>query len=589
MHWASWFRSLPGLSAQKQNRRRQHVRLALEQLEDRVVPYSVSGDAWPHPNLITISFMPDGTPLSSAVGSTITSNLFSAFNAKFGSTAAWENQILKAAQAWAQQTNINFEVVPDSGASSGSGNYQQGNPSFGDIRVGGYVFGNSTLATTYMPPPVNNYSLAGDITFNTGEGFHVGSTYDLFSVAAHEFGHALGLDHTSAGTGPVMYPSYTGMKSALSADDVAGIRNIYSDNNARTSDGVGNTATTATNLNPLISSSLTALDANLNLASTSQTDWFSSTAPARAGSTMTVQVQSQGLSLLSPKVTVYAANGSTVLGSASGLNQYGTTLDVTVTGVSAGQQYLVKVQGADTTPFSTGAYALALNFGKGATPVAASPNTQVANGSPPSGGGGAAEGSGTGDSLLDSIPTILGLVTGTGTGNNSLIGAAPSDYTVRVYLVSGSGNRTFIGSTVAQNNSWSLPLSAALGNGSYTFVANTVDPLGNLSALSAPLTVVIDLVSVVGSVLHGLLPATRAGATAGVTVSVNSQPPTTAAGSLVTFIDGNTILGPVGADTHDHQTFTGPTLAKGKHNVSVFTTDAQGNGGLPSDPLVFQI
>src|SRR5262249_54748750 len=75
----------------------------LDALESRLLLYSASGNAWPHPQLITISFEPDGTNLSG-----YSSNLFSTFNAKFGSTSAWENAILTAAQLWAQQTNINF-------------------------------------------------------------------------------------------------------------------------------------------------------------------------------------------------------------------------------------------------------------------------------------------------------------------------------------------------------------------------------------------------------------------------------------------------------------------------------------------------
>ena len=157
------------------------------------------------------------------------------FNAKFGSPAVWENQILRAAQVWAQQTNINFALVPDDGAPSGSGNYEQGNPGFGDIRIGGYDFGNSTLAYTFYPPPANNYSIAGDIAFNTGQVWNIGSTYDLFTVAAHEIGHALGLGESSAASA-IMYGSYNGVKTALASDDIAGIRNIYSSNNARTPD-----------------------------------------------------------------------------------------------------------------------------------------------------------------------------------------------------------------------------------------------------------------------------------------------------------------------------------------------------------------
>jgi hypothetical protein len=90
-------------------------------------------------------------------------------------------------------------------------------------------------------------------------------------------------------------------------------------------------------------------------------------------------------------VTVYGPNGQTVLASASGLNQHGTTLSLTVSGVTAGEQLYVKVQGADSTVFSTGNYAMTLNFGSGASPTVPLPNTTVADGTPISGGGGEAE------------------------------------------------------------------------------------------------------------------------------------------------------------------------------------------------------
>jgi hypothetical protein len=70
-------------------------------LESRVVPYALTGNSWPNPQLITISFMPDGTTIATSGTQFVGSNLFSKFNAKFGSAAAWENVILKAAQSWA--------------------------------------------------------------------------------------------------------------------------------------------------------------------------------------------------------------------------------------------------------------------------------------------------------------------------------------------------------------------------------------------------------------------------------------------------------------------------------------------------------
>src|SRR5918995_7060825 len=92
------------------NRSRASVRrdrLDLESLESRVVLYGASGNFWPSAQVVTISFMPDGTNIGGK-----SSNLMAAFNAKFGSAATWQNVILKSAQVWAQQTNINFVVVP---------------------------------------------------------------------------------------------------------------------------------------------------------------------------------------------------------------------------------------------------------------------------------------------------------------------------------------------------------------------------------------------------------------------------------------------------------------------------------------------
>ena len=71
------------------------------------------------------------------------------------------------------------------------------------------------------------------MTFNTGQSFNIGSTYDLFTVAMHEFGHALGLNESSVSSA-VEYATYTGKKTGLASDDIAGIRSIYSANGPRT-------------------------------------------------------------------------------------------------------------------------------------------------------------------------------------------------------------------------------------------------------------------------------------------------------------------------------------------------------------------
>jgi hypothetical protein len=413
----------------------------LEGLESRVVPYATTGNAWPNPQLITISFVPDGTIVGTSNGGYVYSNLFATFNAKFGSPARWENIILQAAQTWAQQANINIAVVPDSGVAEGAGNDMQGDPTMGDVRISGFTFSSNALAMAAFPPPANNYSVAGDVSFNTAQNFNVGYTYDLYSVALHEFGHALGLAHASS-SAAVMYQNYTGARKGLNSDDIAGGQTIYA---ARTPDqfdtGAGdNSFAAAANIQSTINpSSLTAVANGLNLVNTSDVAYYTFTAPAGSSSSLTVTVQSKGLSQLTPTLTVFGADQMTVLGSASGAGQYGTTLTVTIPNVKAGQQYYVKVAGVDASAFSTGAYALTLNFGNGASPTVAQPYTTTPNGATQSSGGTAAYSTGSSSGsggllggvaggLFNTVSKTLGFLGSlVGLDTNSGLGAAVGD------------------------------------------------------------------------------------------------------------------------------------------------------------------
>ena len=61
-----------------------------------MVLYSATGNAWMNPEVITISFMPDGTNMGGPV-----SNLQSTFNSNANLAGRWEQQFLQAAQTWA--------------------------------------------------------------------------------------------------------------------------------------------------------------------------------------------------------------------------------------------------------------------------------------------------------------------------------------------------------------------------------------------------------------------------------------------------------------------------------------------------------
>jgi hypothetical protein len=77
---------------------------------------------------------------------------------------------------------------------------------------------------------VNPGCIAGDTHFDEAETWVSpsggGAGIDLATVAAHEFGHALGLNH-SADPNALMAPFYTGRRAFLSLDDIRGIISIY--------------------------------------------------------------------------------------------------------------------------------------------------------------------------------------------------------------------------------------------------------------------------------------------------------------------------------------------------------------------------
>lgn len=86
----------------------------------------------------------------------------------------------------------------------------------------------NTLAHAFYPPPCGG-SHAGECHFDEAETWSLtgaGGTFDLETVALHEIGHLLGLDHSSVG-GSVMFPSYGGVRRALTQDDIDGIRRLY--------------------------------------------------------------------------------------------------------------------------------------------------------------------------------------------------------------------------------------------------------------------------------------------------------------------------------------------------------------------------
>jgi hypothetical protein len=355
---------------------------------------------------VTISFMPDGTQTGGGP-----SNLFATMNAKFGSPGAWEPQMILAAQQWAAQSNLNLFVVGDNGTPIGGGAYLQGDPGMGDIRIGGLNMSTTgPLAYTSFPPPANNFSISGDMLFNTAYTWNIGSQYDIFTVATHEFGHALGLGH-STDPNAAMYAGYTGSKG-INSDDSAGIRAIYSGGNPRSPDafdGANSTWQTSTDLTGYINPrSNTVLMQNLDIYSLTTPEWFVVRAPSNTAGNPLIMVQTLYQSMLFQQVYVYS--GGNLIGSGNvGYPWNGSILDVGLAGITPGQMIYIEVTSATTMPFGVGNYALAVNFGPGPTPSVGPPATATYDGNPIVFGGSIAEVRGiserNGDRFPDPPPT----------------------------------------------------------------------------------------------------------------------------------------------------------------------------------------
>ncbi|XP_051692184.2 matrix metalloproteinase-25 [Oryctolagus cuniculus] len=171
--------------------------------------YALSGSVWPKRTLTwRVRSFPRSSRLSQETVRTLLSYALAVWGAESGLT-------FHEVDARHQEPDIHIDFARA---------YHQDSYPFDGL--------GGTLAHAFFP---GEHPISGDTHFDDEETWTFGSKdgegTDLFAVAVHEFGHALGLGHSSA-PNSIMRPFYQGPvgdpdKYRLSQDDIEGLQQLY--------------------------------------------------------------------------------------------------------------------------------------------------------------------------------------------------------------------------------------------------------------------------------------------------------------------------------------------------------------------------
>ncbi len=202
--------------------RAKHRALRLELLDRRVLLHGsglgVSDPLpWFSPDDITYSFAPDGTEVAG-----YESSLFQELEPL--GEERWRQQFSDALSAWLSALGVTAREVPDAGNPFGAPGPTQGDPRFGDVRIAAIPLSDSTLATSIPHSTMVQGSWAGDILINSSADWS--SLADVLAVALHEFGHVLGLGHSSDPESAMFTHGLHDVMAPTPAD-IAALRKVY--------------------------------------------------------------------------------------------------------------------------------------------------------------------------------------------------------------------------------------------------------------------------------------------------------------------------------------------------------------------------
>lgn len=348
------------------------ARLALLTLEHRLTP-ATFGVPWTDARHLTMSFAPDGTAISGNP-----SNLFQSLNA-VAPTSVWQREVLRAVQSWASVANIDIGLVTDSGIALGTNPNLTSTRLAGDIRVAATDLASGVLAIGLPPDPYFADSWSGDVIYNSSNVLNPQHA-TIYSVFLHEFGHALGIDNDED-PASVMYTTAQNPATELSEADIDAIQQLYGERTPDRYDAEQPNETRATasiiGNNLLTEASQQSKTAPLaaapivifgDVTSQGDVDYYQISPPSSYIGTTTFRLQTRGVSLLNPKLTVYSATGQ-LIGSSQSTALGGGIVAVRLPTSPLTSDYYVKVEGATSDEFGIGRYGLAVTYDRITSPA----------------------------------------------------------------------------------------------------------------------------------------------------------------------------------------------------------------------------
>ncbi|MFL7889265.1 BapA/Bap/LapF family large adhesin [Enterobacter pseudoroggenkampii] len=174
----------------------------------------------------------------------------------------------------------------------------------------------------------------------------------------------------------------------------------------------------------------------------------------------------------------------------------------------------------------------------------------------------------------------------------TLTGTADANSVVTIF----DGGTQIAVVTADDTGIWTFTPDTALGEGSHSFTVRATDPQGNVSAVSAPWSVVVDLTAPTVPTLDTVNDNVPGGVTGNLTsgqVTNDSTPNisgTGQAGSTIHIMNNGTQIGTATVDGGGNWSFTpAAPLGDGSYALRVYATDAAGNASANSSVFAFTV